>query len=277
MPQRWAQLPTAVFQIFASCDLILHAGDVGKLWVLDELSRIAPVVAVHGNDDTVESQRELPYQQVVAVNQQRILIWHSHYPNRVDEMHARRSNNLREGCIRSVSRGKSAGASLVVFGHWHIPLVFEQDGVTVVNPGAFGSGNLFGMQTVQTVALLFLLKNGRFHITHVNIAEPERPYVPPTDLDAGFEQYVGKYGRSILDQQLETLRPHIIKQLYTIDPELFLDAVLPAAHTVWSGHQEYLTLPDLQHALRTADIKPSLKAQFLEKLDGLLEHDGVME
>ncbi|MCA9947118.1 MAG: metallophosphoesterase family protein, partial [Anaerolineales bacterium] len=51
MPQRWAQLPPVLTQIFANVNMIFHAGDVGELWVLDELSQIAPVIAVHGNDE----------------------------------------------------------------------------------------------------------------------------------------------------------------------------------------------------------------------------------
>ena len=34
------------------CELIIHAGDVGKPEVLEELREIAPVVAVRGNVDT---------------------------------------------------------------------------------------------------------------------------------------------------------------------------------------------------------------------------------
>jgi hypothetical protein len=60
MPARCADLPAAVFDVLRSVDVVLHAGDVGELWVLDQLSAIAPVIAVHGNDETAEAQRELP-------------------------------------------------------------------------------------------------------------------------------------------------------------------------------------------------------------------------
>src|SRR5438094_1902815 len=67
LPDRLEALPPALFDVFAGVHLILHAGDVGELRVLDELSALAPVVAVHGNDDTAEAQRELPYPHAVAV------------------------------------------------------------------------------------------------------------------------------------------------------------------------------------------------------------------
>jgi len=59
MPKRWRELPPAVFDLLQGVDLVLHAGDVGELWVLDQLSTIAPTLAVHGNDVTEEAQREL--------------------------------------------------------------------------------------------------------------------------------------------------------------------------------------------------------------------------
>ncbi len=40
--------------VLAGVDLILHAGDVGTLAVLDELSQIAPVRAVAGNVDPAQ-------------------------------------------------------------------------------------------------------------------------------------------------------------------------------------------------------------------------------
>ncbi|MCL2137217.1 MAG: metallophosphatase family protein [Coriobacteriia bacterium] len=51
------QLPKAVFQIFADCDLILHAGDIGTPQIIQELSAIAPVYAVLGN---IDSQKDYP-------------------------------------------------------------------------------------------------------------------------------------------------------------------------------------------------------------------------
>src|SRR5262245_50582690 len=78
MPERCVALPPSLFDVLQGVDLLLHAGDVGELWVLDRLAALAPVVAVHGNDDTEAAQRELPYQQVIAVAGRRIELTHSH-------------------------------------------------------------------------------------------------------------------------------------------------------------------------------------------------------
>lgn len=48
LPDRLTSLPDSVATIFAGVDLILHAGDAGELRVLDALSAVTPVVAVHG-------------------------------------------------------------------------------------------------------------------------------------------------------------------------------------------------------------------------------------
>ncbi|MFN8445290.1 MAG: YfcE family phosphodiesterase [Caldilineaceae bacterium] len=136
MPDRCESLPASLAAVFEGVDLILHAGDVGELWVLDQLSQIAPVIAVHGNDDSQDAQRELPYQQVVAVGGQRILLWHSHFPDRIDEIDSRRSDELPPKFARSVQRAQRCGAQTVVFGHWHIPLLYEEAGIRIINLGA---------------------------------------------------------------------------------------------------------------------------------------------
>jgi len=41
-------------------ELIIHAGDVGDAKILEELRKLAPVVAVRGNVDTQEWAKTLP-------------------------------------------------------------------------------------------------------------------------------------------------------------------------------------------------------------------------
>lgn len=69
VPVRARALPGEVLRIFAGVDLILHAGDLVTLDVLDELRAIAPVFAVRGNVDHPEVQERLPAVLRIEVGQ----------------------------------------------------------------------------------------------------------------------------------------------------------------------------------------------------------------
>ena len=186
MPARCAALPSAIFDVLRGVDVVLHAGDVGELWVLDRLSAIAPVVAVHGNDETADAQRELPYQQIVVAGGVRILLTHAHYPDRTVEMASRTDDAWQPKLARRASMGACAGARIVVFGHTHISMAVEHDGVLLVNPGAIASPNPTTRQRIQTVAILFIRDDGAPFVTHVDLAYPDQPFAPRIDWQAGF-------------------------------------------------------------------------------------------
>ena len=62
-----------VLEILRDCDCILHAGDINNQVILEELSRIAPVYVVRGNNDK-EWAEHLPHDltaQLEQVEQQR--------------------------------------------------------------------------------------------------------------------------------------------------------------------------------------------------------------
>lgn len=186
MPQRCAELPAAVFAVLRGVDLLLHAGDVGELWVLDRLSAIAPVIAVHGNDESADAQRELPYQQLVVAGGTRILLTHAHYPDRAVEMASRADDGWQPKLARRANMGEQAGTRIVVFGHTHIPMAVEHDGVLLVNPGAIASPNPTTRQRIQTVAILFIRDDGAPFVTHIDLARPDLPFAPRIDWQAGF-------------------------------------------------------------------------------------------
>src|SRR5262245_35386614 len=122
MPFRWKALPPLIFEVFADVDLILHAGDIGELWVLDELSTLAPVIAVHGNDETIEATQALPYLQTIMVGGQRIVLTHGHYPDHAEEMEHRKDDNWFPKLARLADFGRQHRAQIVVSGHSHIPM-----------------------------------------------------------------------------------------------------------------------------------------------------------
>jgi uncharacterized protein len=101
--------PEAV-RALAGSELIIHAGDVGKLEILDELRKIAPVVAVRGN---IDRGTALP---LTAVVEPGIFVLH----------------DVKELAVNP------AAFRMIVSGHSHKPSRMERDGVLFVNPGAAG-------------------------------------------------------------------------------------------------------------------------------------------
>lgn len=260
MPQRRRHLPPALFDLFQGVDLILHAGDMGELWVLDQLSALAPVVAVHGNDDSPDAQRELPYQQIITVAGMRILLWHSHYPDWDEEMASRAADEIHPN--RTVERARRAQAWLAVFGHWHIPLTYRHDGILVVNPGALASGNELTRQLRHTVALLYVDRQATPHIVHVDLAAPDRPYTAVIDWQAGFSANYIHYSASILTPELASAMAYLRARLTRDEIMAMRETIAELAHPVWEEQRGYLTLTEVEEALLAANLSGTLKRRL---------------
>ena len=69
-------VPTAVPKAFNNADLIIHAGDIGDQKVLDQLSKIAPVVAVRGNMDFGKWSGRLPEAEIIKIGQITLYVLH---------------------------------------------------------------------------------------------------------------------------------------------------------------------------------------------------------
>ena len=71
-------LPPQIKDAFHGVDLILHAGDIYTLPILDELETIAPVVAAEGDDDPFEimNDKRVKYKHVITV--EGVTIWLAH-------------------------------------------------------------------------------------------------------------------------------------------------------------------------------------------------------
>ena len=109
--------PEAV-QALRGVSLILHAGDVGKPEILDELREIAPVKAVRGNVDRGDWAQQLPVTEVVEIGD--VFFYMLHILDDLD--------------LDPVS----AGFKVVVFGHSHKPSQEVKKGVLYLNPGSAG-------------------------------------------------------------------------------------------------------------------------------------------
>lgn len=97
---------------------IIHAGDICTPDVLDELRRIAPVLAVRGNNDRGAWAATLSERETVDIEGVRIHVVHDITELDVD-LHAE-------------------GIKVVVTGHSHRPIMKMESGVLFVNPGSAG-------------------------------------------------------------------------------------------------------------------------------------------
>jgi hypothetical protein len=170
---------------------------------------------------------------------------------------ASRRNDAWEPILeRRAAMGRRAGAGIAVFGHTHVPMACPYADVLLVNPGAIASGNAVTRQRVQTVALLFLRDDGTPFVTHVDLASPHQPFVPPIDWGAGFRAASQQFSASILSSDLAAVWKGWQK-LAELAPEAHQAALLRAAHRCWSGEQTVISAEDLLAELRAEAGRPA--------------------
>ena len=113
-----SELPPQVMKVFRGVDLILHAGDVYNIPILDELESIAPVLVSEGDDDPFEimNDKRAKWRQVITV--EGLTIWLAHQPE------------------TWYWDGHDKPADVIVFGHSHEAELERRGSVLRVNPGS---------------------------------------------------------------------------------------------------------------------------------------------
>ena len=122
IPDFAKRLPSQIRESARGVDAILHAGDVTSAEVLSDLAAYAPVYAALGNGDGVDVQRWGATERVrLEIAGASIAVVHDAGPARGRPARLRRW---------------FPDATLVVFGHSHIPMSFAHEGVRMLNPGS---------------------------------------------------------------------------------------------------------------------------------------------
>lgn len=128
------------------CDLIIHAGDVGKIEVLEELKNILKVVAVKGNCDKDKSLKNLPFSQIININNTKVYVIHD---------------------IKTIDIDlKREDINIVIYGHSHKYDKYEKSGILYINPGGAGRKR-FKLPT--TIAILNIESYAEYHVEFINI------------------------------------------------------------------------------------------------------------
>jgi len=121
-PRYWKASPAEVARRLAGVDLILHAGDVCRAGVLEELAAFAPVRAVLGNNDTPDvAAWGAPETLELDLDGLAVAMVHDAGPAQG------RTERLRR---------RFPGCGAIVYGHTHVPELGRHDGVWILNPGS---------------------------------------------------------------------------------------------------------------------------------------------
>ena len=115
-------LPDALVPELERADVIVHAGDVDAAPLLDLLAGFAPVHVALGNNDGADVIAWGALEEVrTELGGVRVGVIHDSGP--------------RQGRERRLRR-RFPHERVIVFGHSHIPMAYEDDGVLFVNPGS---------------------------------------------------------------------------------------------------------------------------------------------
>ena len=124
-------------------DLILHAGDIGDVAIIDRLEALAPMRAVWGNIDGADIRRRTPEHQ--RFEQGGLSFWMTHIAGRPGRWQRGMGTALRQDT-----------PDVFICGHSHIlriERVETHSGMLFINPGAAGRQ---GLHQVKTCVRLLL-------------------------------------------------------------------------------------------------------------------------
>ncbi|MFC2022277.1 metallophosphoesterase family protein [Chloroflexota bacterium] len=129
IPVAGKEIPPELTEAFLGVDLILHAGDIYIPAVLDDLERIAPVLAASGDDDygSILADKRVKEKHILKLEGQTLWLVH--------ERPYYLTSSLWQGKVSSEPE-KYDNPDIVIFGHEHSTTVQHFNGILFVNPGS---------------------------------------------------------------------------------------------------------------------------------------------
>lgn len=140
VPDRRRSLPPGILEIFSSVEIVLHAGDITGMDLLQQLQeQVSLTFAVYGERDPAAVKTFLQETQLLEFGGVRIGLIHGNRDNRTEFKERVRSwfhppTYAPEFFRYLLSRFTNVDA--IVFGHTHIPYAKIHDGVFMFNPGS---------------------------------------------------------------------------------------------------------------------------------------------
>jgi len=134
IPDTGMALPHRIEDAFSDVDLILHAGDIFDLSVLDRLETVAPVLAAKGDGDHFEQpDRRVKDGHVVEI--EGLIVWLGHdFP--LKWWGWVYSSTYDADLTEALKRQGPEAPHVVVFGHSHKAIIRHAPNLLLVNPGS---------------------------------------------------------------------------------------------------------------------------------------------
>jgi putative phosphoesterase len=138
-----SHLDSQIFEYFADCDEIWHAGDIGSHELADKLEAFKPLRAVYGNIDDKKMQLRFPEHNRFKL--EGLDIWITHiggYPGKYPK-------KIKETLLANPP-------DIYITGHSHILKVMRDPlyGLLHMNPGACGIEGWHKMKTILRFELI---------------------------------------------------------------------------------------------------------------------------
>ncbi|MDR0714709.1 MAG: metallophosphatase family protein [Bacteroidales bacterium] len=131
-----------LYDFFAGCDMLFHAGDIGNSATADTLSDFKPLIAVYGNIDGQDVRILYPEIRRVKCEEVDILMTHiGGYPGRYER--------------KIYPLLKSDPPKLFISGHSHILKVMFDKSMNLlhINPGAMGNTGIHRVKTAVRIVI----------------------------------------------------------------------------------------------------------------------------
>ncbi|MFH0913179.1 MAG: metallophosphoesterase family protein [Candidatus Omnitrophota bacterium] len=124
IPDRARDIPQQILEAFKGVDMVIHAGDLVDLSVLDKLKTVCKnVKAVWGNMDPYEVREKLPEKEILKVGNYKIGIMHGYgAPNKLIDL------------LSEIF--KDDDLDIVIFGHSHSAVNEKRRNILYFNAGS---------------------------------------------------------------------------------------------------------------------------------------------
>jgi len=151
IPDRAKDIPKEILADFKNVDMIIHAGDLVDLSVLDKLKMVCKnIKAVWGNMDPYDVRKKLSEKEIIKIGNYKVGVMHGYGPPK-DLI------NLMTEVF------KDEIVNLIIFGHSHYPLKEKRGDILYFNPGSptdriFSPYNSYGIIEINDTIEASIIK-----------------------------------------------------------------------------------------------------------------------